>query len=283
MPRGYRLFFITALAAVVLALALGGILQPPQPRFSGNPGYQEQAASYRAGGANCEPSKIRLLPIALRQRQADTCEEAKEQHRESAGNLIEGRRGTIAAEANAYYSYVQARFAAYGAAIGLMTLFAAVGAAIFAERAAFHTKVGAESYKAREAAELVPTIKQSAHTIEIEAKNLGPTRANIMISNFAIFPDPPPAPFPFFFGGQAQTGVAVEGHGTSYCGKFDIPTTVPTFYCIGGVVYTTVFREIRLMTTAFKFDVAKGRWAISYDVDWSVWEAEVDKKRRQQN
>jgi hypothetical protein len=145
MSRPDRLFVIGAAAALALALIFGWFLQPEQPKLAGDGGYQEQSASYRAGGSSCEPAKIRALAPALRQAKADACAEGQEQHREAANNFIENRRAAIAAEASAAYTATQARIEAWGAAIGLLTLVAAVAAAFFAKRAAEHTEAGAEA------------------------------------------------------------------------------------------------------------------------------------------
>ena len=139
MSSGLRLFIGTSVIALIGAIALALLLQPQQPNFAGDRGYQEQPAGYRAGGSSCEPAKVRSLPIRLRQSKADSCAEAEEQHREATNNLIEARRAAIATEAGAIYTAIQARIEAFGAGLGFLTLIAAIAAAAFARKAAVHT------------------------------------------------------------------------------------------------------------------------------------------------
>jgi hypothetical protein len=154
MTKGQWVFGGIALAAIILAAALAIFLQPEQPNFAGDRGYQEQAASYRAGGSGCEPAKISALPAKLRQGKADTCAKAEEEHRQTTNSLIENRRAAIATEASAAYTAAQARIEAWGAGIGFLTLIAAIAAATFAKKAADHTERGAsEGRRAANAAE----------------------------------------------------------------------------------------------------------------------------------
>lgn len=278
MPRGYRLFFVAAFIAIVLAFGLARILQPQQPDFAGDRGYQEQATSYRAGGSSCEPAKIRSLPVGLRQSKADSCAEAEEQHREAANNLIENRRSAVATEAAAVAGAAQARIEAWGAGIGFLTLFAAIAAALFAERAAFHTKVSADSYRSREKAELVPALKQTPGVVQAIAKNMGPTRATVLISNSSLF-EKPPKPIPFIFPGAGRMSVAVEGNSEYDLGCFKMQS-VPEFFLIGAIIYEDAFGGIELMKASFKMDTVNMSWAPYWDLDWSEWERETEKARR---
>jgi hypothetical protein len=152
-----------------------------------------QNAIIQAGGSDCAPSKINLVPARERQAKADACAEAEEQHREAADNLIESRRAAQAAEAGAVASAAQARIEAWSSAIGLLTLLAAVAAAWFAKKAANHTESGAK--EAKRSADLALTAQRPWVDLEIteismssskeeftpdislELKNLGDTPA----------------------------------------------------------------------------------------------------------
>ncbi len=147
MSLGSRPFFVSFALALVLAFGFGWSLQPQAPNLTGDHGYQGQATAYRAGGPSCDPMKIRALPAGQRERKADDCAEAEEQHRVTTDGLIETRRAAAAAETSALAAAAQARIEAWGAAIGLLTLFAAVAAAIFAKKAADHTEGSARAGK----------------------------------------------------------------------------------------------------------------------------------------
>lgn len=283
MPRGYLLFFVAVLGAIILALGLGRSLEPNEPHFSGDQGYQGQAASYRAGGTKCEPAKIRSVAAPLRQAQTDSCAQSAEQHRQTENALIESRRSAIATEASAYFDFVQARIAAYGASIGFMTLCAAVAAAIFAERAAFHTKSGTSAYKARESGQMLPGIILTLTAVRAIVKNVGPTRAVVLISKSALFKKPPRM-IPFEFPGHVRASIAVEGGDPMDFGEFDLPPGPGTVHLIGAIIYRTVFNEVKLMPAGFKIDLDNMSWSIVNpdDFDWELWEQEMESVRRKQ-
>jgi hypothetical protein len=278
MPRGYRLFLFGAVAAIASAFVIAWLSQPKEPNFAGHRGYQEQAAAYRAGGSGCEPTKIGTLPIGLRQGKADACAEAEEQHREAANGLIEARRSADAADTQAVMAYQQARIETWGAAVGFLTLLAALSAAIFAERAAFHTKASSEAYKARERAELIPGLKPTPYVISAFAKNVGPTKAILLLANSALFAEPPD-PVPFIFEGHGRASVAIEGEAEYDFGQFDwLPKD--EFYFIGAIIYETVFGDVRLMKAGFKFNTVKLSWEACTGLDFSLWEKEAENARR---
>lgn len=143
MSRGYRSFVLAAVACLISATAIGFFLQPEKPNLAGDRSYREQATSYRAGGSECEPAALERLSGRKRVRKSEACQEAEEQHRESTNQLIEARRASDAADAQAIAAYKQTGIAAWGLGAGIVTLFAALGAAVFAERAAHHTMRGA--------------------------------------------------------------------------------------------------------------------------------------------
>ncbi|WP_169476901.1 hypothetical protein [Novosphingobium sp. SG919] len=145
MAPGYRLFFFTAFLSLVIAVALGSLLQPERPNLVGSIGQREQPNFYRAVGSDCQPARISVLPVKLRTRKADACAKAEEQYREANDSLVQARRAADAADASAIVAYEQTRIAAWGFSAGILTLLAAFAAAFFAERAAHHTKRSADA------------------------------------------------------------------------------------------------------------------------------------------
>jgi hypothetical protein len=145
VTRTLRIFIPTLALAGLIALAFGYALQPEKPHLSGDGGYREQAGTYNAGGASCEPAQIETLPSGVRERKAEACADAKEQHRTATNGVIEARRAADAADASAVAAYDQARIAAWGMGVGIVTLIAAVFAAAFAASASHHTRRGADA------------------------------------------------------------------------------------------------------------------------------------------
>jgi hypothetical protein len=103
-------------------------------------GYEAISASYEAGGTGCKPRILNRLATRKRERETYRCQEAEEQHREATDALIEARRQADAADAGAILSFKETGITAWGAGLGFVTMMAAIGAALFAERAAHHTK-----------------------------------------------------------------------------------------------------------------------------------------------
>jgi hypothetical protein len=164
MPRGYRYVIIAAVGCLACAGLFGWLLQPEKPKFSFNRSYEAVSATYQAGGASCQPTAIDRLPRRKRQAKTDACNETKEQHRQAASSLVEARRQADAADAGTILAYKQTGIAGWGTAVGLLTLFAALTAAIFAERAAHHTKRSADSaIQANQAARAWIVLQDHAH------------------------------------------------------------------------------------------------------------------------
>jgi len=148
ISQNYRAFFVASVVCLLIATIFGMLLQPEKPTLAGDGAFLEEPTSYRAGGGQCEPSKIGSLPIRLRERRAEVCAEAEQQHRETANSIIEARRAANAADASVIIAYQQTKIAAWGFSAGIITLLAAVAAAMFAERAAYHTKRSADAAEA---------------------------------------------------------------------------------------------------------------------------------------
>lgn len=138
MFRSHRgiIFAMVGIAVAVVAVVMALTLQPENPNLAGNAGYQEEAADYQAGGGDCQQPEIERLTGRKRTRRAATCAEAEEEHRLKANDLIQQRRAADAAEASAVIAYQQTRIAAWGIALGIVTMAAAVGAALYARSAA---------------------------------------------------------------------------------------------------------------------------------------------------
>lgn len=140
MSRGYRDIIAPAIGVSIAGAALAWALYPEQPELSGNAAYQEQQPGYRAGGSDCLPAEIAELRGRQRARRAVACQEAEEQHRLAANDLIQQRRAADAADASAVLTYQQTRIAAWGVFLGFVTMAAAIAAAWFARRAAVATE-----------------------------------------------------------------------------------------------------------------------------------------------
>jgi len=145
MSLRYRLFFFTAFLSLVTAIILGSLLQPERPNLAGGGGRRELSDFYHSVGGDCQPAKISLLSIGLRTRKSDACAKAAQQYLASNDSLAEAKRASDAAEASVIVAYEQTRIAAWGFSSGILTLLAAFAAALFAERAAHHTKRSANS------------------------------------------------------------------------------------------------------------------------------------------
>lgn len=144
------------IAAVGLALAISGLivwgLYPKEPNLTGNAGYQEENSRYYPGGSDCYPSNIMRLAGAEGTERAVACQDAREQHRLNANDLIQQRRSADAADAMTVLSYQQAWIATLATVFGFLTLCAAIAAAIYAGMAATAAKLAVRHAESASAA-----------------------------------------------------------------------------------------------------------------------------------
>ena len=177
MLRGYRGVFVAIAGLVIVlgsSLLLTWSLYPEQPNLSGNTGYEKELSGYHAGGADCEPSQIKRLGDGKRAERAKSCQEAQEQHRLQANDLIQQRRSADAADAMTILSYQQTRIGAWGVALGFITMAAAIAAAFYARSAAIHSD---KSHNAFVNAERAIVRVVSAHQGSISGTNPRPVIA----------------------------------------------------------------------------------------------------------
>lgn len=177
MPRSYRDFILTAVGIVASAAILSWLLYPERPQLAGEPTRQEQQPGYRAGGPDCLLAEIADLRGRERARRTVTCQEAEEQHRLAANDLVQQRRAADAANASAVLSYEQTRIAAWGVFLGFITMASAIAAAWFARRAAVATeetvKIAQEaSAGARDALEIAERNAKAAEDAYAHARDI---------------------------------------------------------------------------------------------------------------
>lgn len=163
-----------AIGVLVFAGAIALALYPEQPNLTGNTGYQTQAAGYRAGGPDCQPSEVDRLTGGDLSRRGINCKEAEEQHRLQTDDLMQQRRAADAADASAVFSFQQTRIGAIGAAFGLITMFAAIGAAWYARDAATAAKANLAHDRKVSDKELRPwiSVKVKISLFDMNATNL---------------------------------------------------------------------------------------------------------------
>ena len=192
MSRGnWRI--LATIAGLIAALAFVALpawsLYPEKPQLSGNTAKQEQSASYRTGGADCQPTPASDLTDGERAHRAVACQEAEEQHRLQTNDLIQQRRSADAADAMAILTYEQTRIAAWGMALGFVTMAAAIAAAFYARSAAVHSDKSPKAFVNAERAILrVVSAREGNLTggdrdqevIAVTFKNIGRTSARVM-------------------------------------------------------------------------------------------------------
>ena len=187
MSRSYWLFIVAVAGCIALACILGLFLQPEQPNLASDRGYREQSASYQAGGTDCQPATFATLTGRKRRAKADACAEAEEQHREATDNVIETRRAASAADASAIVAYQQARISAWGFGAGIVTLLAAIAAAVFAERAAFHTMRSANIAKTSSQRQLRAYVSITFDKMHVDLED-GSAKLSLNLHNRGLTP-----------------------------------------------------------------------------------------------
>ena len=279
-----RLILVALGLVFVASLVIGALTFPTSPttqqfRYDG-----PRNENYRPGGGQCEPSALSAITgLKMRLRQTEDCQNKAEEYRQRSDDLIQQTRAANAAQAQANVASQQLWTGWLQTLGGFLTLAAAVAAAIFAERAAFHTKQSTASYRKREGADLVPGVGMNGQTFGAYVENLGGSTAAIHLHNLTIIEEKPVGPIAFFFPGVASiTPVAVKSEGRFNLGQFQIPTGTGKAYFVCAIFYATVFGDAKLLPCLVEIDKASRRVTPLFDGDWSIWEVELEKFRRRQ-
>jgi hypothetical protein len=134
-----RIWRVAALVIAALAgsAAVAWFTWPTLPTL---PTYQYEAAgdgSYRPGGAACEPNAIAYtFNLAEAAAKRDACAKEAEEHRLSAGDLVQQMRAADAAAAQVALSAQALWMTFFQTVGGFLTLVAATAAAVYARSAA---------------------------------------------------------------------------------------------------------------------------------------------------
>ncbi|NIJ34349.1 hypothetical protein [Sphingomonas oligoaromativorans] len=146
MSKVYRIIGLTfgCLIALVLATALAWCLYPEQVSFAGAGAVDPVGAHKREAERHCSPAQIKRLSGPAGQAERERCERAADEYQQDRDTHIQARRSADAADAQAIYAFDQARIAAIGTGLGLITMLAAIGAAVYAGRAAYEAKRSAD-------------------------------------------------------------------------------------------------------------------------------------------
>jgi hypothetical protein len=129
-------FIVGAALWVSAALILYAFLAPSPPYLSRGQMQQASHAEYRPGGSRCDPARLNRLKGREATVERDRCQEAAEEHRLKAEDLVQQTRSAEASESVADLTFEQSQMMAAGTAIGFLTLVAAVYAVLYARRAA---------------------------------------------------------------------------------------------------------------------------------------------------
>jgi hypothetical protein len=179
MSRSDRLILASFIGVLIAAVVIGIALYPEKPRLSGNTAHEEISTSHRAGSSDCQPYRIGGLSGGKSSRHRESCERAEREQTNNRNNYIQARRSADAADASAVAAYEQARVSAIGAALGIITMFAAIGAAFYAREAARHTDRGA-----KEAARAATANEESVRAARETSQNESRAYMSFLESNF---------------------------------------------------------------------------------------------------
>jgi hypothetical protein len=141
--RGYRgvALAIGVGGATIFGIAIGWYwLDTKQQELPEYTRDKEVEAGYYPGGQSCNPLAIGPFPDREQLGYTEACQEAREEYRLKANDLVQQTRAADAAQASAKFVYPQALFSLLGMGFGFLTLSAAAAAAIYARRAASETK-----------------------------------------------------------------------------------------------------------------------------------------------
>ena len=150
MFRIYRRTIVVTVGCLIIVSFSVGLcvwLYPKQITLSSNDTLETTGLQERKG---CSAAEIKLLTQSKQSKKRGVCEETASEREEQRNSDIQARRSADATEAEAFYAFEQARVAAIGISLSLITMLAAIAAAIFTGLAAHFTKQSGEA--ARESA-----------------------------------------------------------------------------------------------------------------------------------
>lgn len=149
--EGYWRYVLAAVGLTTVTFSGAGYLiyelNPKEVTVRRDNAVEAREAGYHAGGSQCASSILKRLSGPKGARQKDACAKAAADQQQDRNNYIQVARSADAAFASSVYALDQARVAAIGGALGLITMVAAIAAAIFAGLAAYHTKRSADATK----------------------------------------------------------------------------------------------------------------------------------------
>jgi hypothetical protein len=144
MWKAYRYELIAGAVILLVALAVGLRTWPITPPLQSYGEEQPRDTKYRPGGSACEPAALIKLGREAGVRAADACRREAEEFRQKTNDLIQQTRSANAAEAQTEVSNQALWMLWFQTLGGFLTLFAAIGAALYARRAAVATEATAE-------------------------------------------------------------------------------------------------------------------------------------------
>ena len=180
MPRGNWRIIVAVVGFVIgvffVGTTLAWVLWPGAPDLPDYGWHDTATSDYQPGGSRCSPANINRLGThseSSGERQA--CEDAAEQHRLQANDLIQQTRAADAASQGVWVAYWQSKATVFGLIVGFFTLAAAAAAAYFAKLAADETKRSANS--------AIDALSHAKETAERELRAyLFPEDAKIVLS-----------------------------------------------------------------------------------------------------
>lgn len=210
MLNGNRLLFTALGLVAAITVAVGWWRLPYSPTTQHFRYDDPRNGNYRPGGGQCDPSALaRIVNAKVRLSKSDDCQEKAEEYRQSSDELIQQTRAANAAQAQSDIATQQLWMAWLQTLGGLLTLAAAVGAAIYARDAASHTRHANDIAKDSQRAWLKISVKPQLLRrsgkdgiyirINFFAENVGQSAATHFELNSEIF-----------FMGQTEGGAAVD-------------------------------------------------------------------------
>lgn len=141
MPRGYRRVIVALGLIFTLSIGIGWFLFPSMPSLESFEYDQPRNEHYRPGGRKCDPSALGAIRNSqVRLDRAEDCQKQAEEYRQSSDDLIQQTRAANAAAAQTDIAGQVLWMGWIQTIGGLLTLAAAVAAAIFARDAAIESR-----------------------------------------------------------------------------------------------------------------------------------------------
>ncbi len=267
---------LALVVALAIACGLGSYLIPRKPNYPVREGVEPQGINYRAGGYKCQTERNAALAAGLKEfKESYRCEKNKEEARAQREEALYASRSLDVSKEAVRLSYNQSVIFVVQATVGVLTLFAAGMAALYAKKAAEETGSAAQTAKRQldavkiaERAYVVPYIDFPVANSEgsLHIVNVGRTHAHIVEVRYKVSTKLPARDRVIeTVTDSIEPDIICSGGRHDCIARVSIDPSSLHFF--GFIRYFDVYRKIR--RSYFRYDFSGSAWKAAGGSKWN--------------